>query len=178
LRALAAEADTEALDLADDGCGLAALVAAHDATVSAVRPPAGRESDLVGMTRAALEAARASGRPLYVTGGAAPLKLGDGSGHTVLTAPDFLPEGVRPIAEACQAQDALLEEFPETAWTCLRPAAQLVNAERTGRYALGRDRLVTQADGRSRISYADFAVAMLDLVDLRPAPRQRLTVGW
>ena len=48
---------------------------------------------------------------------------------------------------------------------------------RTGRYALGRDALVTDDQGNSSISYADFAVALLDLAELQPRPGARLTVG-
>ncbi|WP_330628273.1 MULTISPECIES: NAD(P)H-binding protein [Thioclava] len=157
---------------------LAALVAAHDATLSALRPAEGSEAALVPMTRTVLQAAQAADRRAYITGGAASLLLADDSGHTVLSAPDFLPEAVRPIATACAAQDRLLDTYPQADWICLRPAALLLEAARTGRYALGRDRLVTRSDGRSAISYADFAVAMLDLVELAPRPRQKLTVGW
>ncbi|MFV0473120.1 MAG: NAD(P)-dependent oxidoreductase [Pikeienuella sp.] len=166
------------LDVLRDTDRLDALIAGHDVTLSALRPAEGDEDALVAMTGAVLTAARRAARRAYVTGGAGPLFLADESGHTVLTAPGFLPDNVRPIAEACGRQDALLDEFADTDWICLRPAALLINEKRTGRYALGRDRLVTQADGTSRISHADFAVAMLDLVELAPRPRQRLTVGW
>lgn len=166
------------LDVLEDKDRLETLVERHDATLSAVRPIAGDEEALVTMTRTVLEAARTTGRRVYVTGGAGPLLLADGSGHTVLSAPDFLPASIRPIAQACARQDTLLDAFDDVDWVCLRPAALLLKEERTGRYALGRDALVVQADGVARISYADFAVAMLDLVELAPRPRQRLTVGW
>lgn len=166
------------LDVAQEADRLQQLVAHHDAVLSALRPPSGTDHLLVPLTRAVLEAATITGRPVYVTGGAAPLLLADGSGHTVLTAPTFLPDSIRSIADACAAQDRILDDFARTGWLCLRPAAMLLQGPRTGRYALGRDTLVTQEDGISRISYADFAVAMLDLAELAPAPRQRLTVGW
>ncbi len=168
----------ETLDVFNDREKLGRLVQANAAIVSALRPPEGQEDKLVSMTRAVLMASRAENKPVYVTGGAAPLKIGDGTNHTVLTAPGFLPGSVRPIAEACAAQDTLLNAFPDADWICLRPSAMLLNSDRTGRYALGRNTLVKQSNGQSQISYADFAVAMLDLIELQPAPRQRLTVGW
>jgi len=168
----------ETLDVSEDRRKLGRLVQEHDAVVSALRPVSGHEEKLVSMTQAVLTAASAGDTTVYITGGAGPLKIGDGTDHTVLTAPGFLPESVRPIAEASAAQDVLLNEFPHVNWICLRPAAMLINEARTGRYALGRDALVKQGDGQSQISYADFAVAMLDLIELKPAPRQRLTVGW
>jgi putative NADH-flavin reductase len=168
----------ETLDVSEDQQKLERLVLEHDAIVSALRPIAGQERRLVDMTQTVLTAVGASEKAVYVTGGAGPLKIGDGTGHTVLTAPGFLPESVRPIAKASAAQDTLLNEFLEVNWICLRPAAMLTNEARSGRYALGRDTLVKQDDGQSKISYSDFAVAMLDLIELKPAPRQRFTVGW
>lgn len=166
------------LDILRDADRLNALIAEHDVALSALRPAEGHENALVTMTEAALTAAHRAAKRAYITGGAGPLLLADGSGHTVLSAPGFLPDTVRPIAEACGQQDALLDKFADTDWICLRPAALLTDGKRTGRYALGRDALVVQPDGTSQISYADFAVAMLDLVELAPKPRQRLTVGW
>lgn len=166
------------LDLLDQPEAAVDLARGHDILISALRPTEGREADLVPLTRAVLEAARANGIPALITGGAALLKLADGSGHTVLSAPGFLPPVVRPIAEACAAQDALLEEDTETCWTCLRPPAMLLEAERRGQYALGTDTLVTDSEGQSQISYADFAVAMMDLAEAPHSARRRLTAGW
>lgn len=168
----------ERLDVLADASKLAMLMSQHDVTLSALRPADGQEPLLVNMTASALEAARSTGQPIYVTGGASPLRIAEDSELTVLTAPSFLPDAVKPIATACAKQDALLGDFPDVAWTCLRPPAQLLQGQRTGRYALGRDVLVFNAERRSEISFADFAVAMLDLIELKPAIHQRLTVGW
>lgn len=113
-----------------------------------------------------------------VTGGAATLKLPDGSGHTVLTAPGFLPDTVRSIAEACAAQQALLDSLPGMRWSHLLPPAMLIDGPRTGAYVRGTDTLVADAQGISQISYADFAVAMIDLVENPDATPLRATVGW
>lgn len=168
----------EALDVSANQQKLERFVRGHDVVVSALRPVAGQEGKLVDLTKAVLLAAGADDKTVYITGGAGPLRIDDEADDTVLTAPGFLPEAVRPVAEASAAQDDLLNEFPEVNWICLRPAAMLKHEVRTGRYALGRDALVKQPDGQSQISYADFAVAMLDLIELKPAPRQRLSVGW
>ncbi len=166
------------LDLLNQPDAAINLAAGHDVLISALRPSEGREADLVPLTGAVLDAARAHGIPALITGGAALLKLADGSGHTVLSAPGFLPAEVRPIAEACAAQDALLEKEREAYWTCLRPPAMLLESERRGHYELGTDTLVTDAEGHSQISYADFAVAMVDLAEAPQSPRRRLTAGW
>ena len=178
LSSLDARIRTEALDVSTELEKLEQLMQDHDVVVSALRPIAGEEAKLVSMTNTVLVAARKTGKPVFITGGAGPLKIGDGTEHTVLTAPGFLPEQVHPIALASVAQNTLLDDFPDVNWVVLRPAAMLLKEDRTGRYAFGRDFLVKQADGQSRISYADFAVAIVDLIELQPAPRQRLTVGW
>ena len=178
LDALPGEMRREVGDLLIDTDIARRLMTGHDAAIGALRPSVGSEFDLVGLTRALLTGAAETALPVFVTGGAATLKLADASGHTVLTAPGFLPDTVRPIAEACAAQDALLETEKNAAWTCLRPPAMLLQGPRTGNYARGTDTLVTDADGNSQISYADFAVAMLDLAETQDAHHERLTVGW
>lgn len=168
----------QSLDVLENPDLVAAAMAEHDLAISALRPTPGQEGLLAGMTKVLLDSARTSGTPLYVTGGAAMLKLADGSGHTVLSAPDFLPDPVRPIAEACAMQDALFDLYDDVAWTCLRPPAMLFDGEKTRHYMRGTDTLVTDHDGVARISYADFAVAMIDLAEAGDTARQRLTVGY
>ncbi|MEV4234456.1 hypothetical protein ACIBJI_05440 [Nocardia sp. NPDC050408] len=61
-------------------------------------------------------------------------------------------------------------------WTYSSPPAELVPGRRIGTYRLGLDELLTNADGVSAISMADFAVALLDAAEW-PAHRQiRFTV--
>ncbi|MEX0303362.1 MAG: NAD(P)-dependent oxidoreductase [Leisingera sp.] len=150
----------------------------HDLVISTLRPPAGRESDLIPLTRTAVHAARSAGVPVLVTGGAALLKLPDGSGHTVLSAPGFLPESARLIAEACAAQDAMLEQETGVQWTCLRPPALLTEGPLTGRYQFGTETLLTDAAGVSQISFSDFGAALLDLAENPRGSSRRLTVAW
>ncbi|MCB4454772.1 NAD(P)-dependent oxidoreductase [Leisingera sp. McT4-56] len=176
LGAISANVTPLPLDLLQQPDAAADAAMGHDLVISALRPPAGREEDLVPLTRTALSAARQAGIPVLVTGGAATLKLADGSGHTVLSAPGFLPGSVRPIAEACAAQDALLEAETEAQWTCLRPPAMLSEGPLTGSYRFGTDTLVTDDEGNSQISFADFGAALLDLAE-SPRGGQKLTVA-
>lgn len=177
LGAISANVTPLPLDLLQQPDAAADAARGHDLVISALRPPAGREEDLVPLTRTALSAARQAGIPVLVTGGAATLKLADGSGHTVLSAPGFLPDSVRPIAVACAAQDALLEAETEAQWTCLRPPAMLSEGPQTSSYRFGTDTLVTDAEGNSQISFADFGAALLDLAE-SPRGGQKLTVAW
>ncbi len=167
-----------ALDLLKDPDAAAEAAKGHHWVISALRPPAGHETDLVPLTRTALAAARRAALPALITGGAATLKLADGSGHTVLSAPGFLPDSVRPIAEACAEQDALLDTETEAQWTCLRPPAMLAAGPQTGSYRFGTDTLVTDAAGNSQISFADFGAALLDLAEASRGSQRKLTVAW
>ena len=52
------------------------------------------------------------------------------------------------------------------------------SGQRTGRFRLGGDRLLTGADDQSRISVQDYAVATIDQLERPAHVRQRFTVGY
>lgn len=54
----------------------------------------------------------------------------------------------------------------------------IFGGERTGKFRLGRDELLRDAEGQSRISMEDFAAAMLDELERPQHIRQRFTVGY
>ena len=60
----------------------------------------------------------------------------------------------------------------------LSPSALFAAGERTGKFRLGGDSLLTGADGKSWISYEDFAVALLDEIETPAHVRGRFTVGY
>ncbi|TQV83625.1 NAD(P)-dependent oxidoreductase [Denitrobaculum tricleocarpae] len=156
---------------------LADVIAGHDLVISAVRPPDGQEDLLVALTRAVLGAAAEAGVRVLLVGGAASLMLPDHSGYTVLTAPDFLPEAVVPIARACQAQYEVCLTEAQADWSYLSPPAMLTPGARTGRYRLGSDVLLCDAQGKAAISMEDFAVALLDEAETPRHKRVRFTVA-
>jgi uncharacterized protein len=63
-------------------------------------------------------------------------------------------------------------------WTYLSPALVTVPGERTGRFRLGGNQILTDADGRSRISSEDYAVALIDEVEIPRHVQRRFTVGY
>jgi hypothetical protein len=62
-------------------------------------------------------------------------------------------------------------------WTFLSPSAMFIPGERTGRFRLGKDELLTGENGSS-ISFEDYAVAMVDEIENPRHIRQRFTVGY
>ena len=152
-----------------DQAGLARLMAGHDAAISSVHFLA---SDPAKLIAAAKESK--VGRYLVV-GGAGSLEVAPGV--RLVTTPGF-PVAYKAEAEKGAAFLDLLRAEKELKWTFLSPSALFVAGERTGKFRLGTDQLLTAADGKSSISFEDFAVALADEIE-RPAHiRQRFTVGY
>lgn len=76
-------------------------------------------------------------------------------------------------------QDALdVLRLSNRRWTYFSPAKEIFPGRRTGRFRLGDDQLVVDADGRSRISMEDAAVALVDEVELPRYVQRRFTIGY
>ncbi|MFJ3075669.1 NAD(P)-dependent oxidoreductase [Pseudomonas sp. NPDC087029] len=118
---------------------------------------------------------RAGVKRLLVVGGAGSLLLP--SGHRVIDSPDF-PEAYKAEASAGARFLEQLRQEQNLDWTFLSPSAEFVEGERTGHYTLGKDHLLIGADGKSWISFADYAIAMIDELEKPAHSRQRFTVGY
>jgi putative NADH-flavin reductase len=152
-----------------DQAGVTRLVTGHDAMVSSVHFLA---SDPARLIAAANESK--VGRYLVV-GGAGSLDVAPGI--RLVTTPDF-PAAYKAEAAAGAAFLDLLRAQQDLNWTFLSPSALFVAGQRTGQFRLGTDRLLTDAEGKSWISFEDFAVALADEIE-RPAHiRRRFTVGY
>ncbi|WP_369989980.1 NAD(P)-dependent oxidoreductase [Pseudomonas xanthosomatis] len=158
----------KALD-AKDSAALQAAVAGVDAVLSAAHFSTLAPQAIIEPVK------RAGVKRLLVVGGAGSLLLP--SGHRVIDSPDF-PEAYKAEASAgVKFLDALRQE-PTLDWTFLSPSAEFVEGERSGRYTLGKDHLLIGADGKSWITFADYAIAMLDELEKPAHSRARFTVGY
>lgn len=63
-------------------------------------------------------------------------------------------------------------------WTYFSPAEEIGPGERTGRFRIGGDQPVVDADGRSRISVEDAAIALIDEAELPRFVQRRFTIGY
>ena len=153
----------------NDQAALAALWAGHDAAISSVHFSVSDPVKLIG-------AAKASGVGRYlVVGGAGSLEVAPGV--RLVTTPNFPAQYKAEASKGAEFLDLLRQET-DLNWTFLSPSALFVAGERTGKFRLGSDQLLTAADGKSSISFEDFAVALADEIE-RPAHiRQRFTVGY
>ncbi|HZY61726.1 MAG TPA: NAD(P)-dependent oxidoreductase [Edaphobacter sp.] len=146
-----------------------------DAVVSAYGPPQDDTDQLIAVTQNFIDAVRQAQIPRFIyVGGAASLEVAPGvtlyeSGH--------LPTEWRAIARS--HSDALsLIKRSDINWTCLSPAAFFEPGKRTGKFRLSKDRLVADAQGNSRISMEDYAIALADELERPQHERQRFTVGY
>lgn len=126
--------------------------------------------------RSIIAATRAAGVPrLLVVGGAGSLEVAPGV--QLLDTPEFPPE-YRATAEGARTALALLRDEAELDWSMLSPAAVIAPGQRTGQFRLGGDQLLIDAQGQSRISVEDYAVAMLDELESPVHHRRRFSVAY
>ena len=113
---------------------------------------------------------------LLVVGGAGSLYLNPEHSLTVAQGPDF-PEAFKPLALAMGAALTELRKRDDVRWTYISPACDFqAEGERTGEYILSGEELTVNERGESIISYADFAVAMLDEIESGNHVGQRISV--
>ena len=116
----------------------------------------------------------------------APRIIHQGGGASLLTDDGTryydLPEYPREFRPHAIGQIRALEAYRVTegvTWTYLSPPPVCFSpGERTGRYRTGLDHPVVGDDGESRISYEDFAVAVIDEIEHPRHLNRRFTVGY
>jgi uncharacterized protein len=151
-----------------DKTGLTTLLKGHDTVISAVHFSASDAQTLI-------EAVRASGARRYlVVGGAGSLEVAPGK--RLVDQPDF-PAAYKPEALKGAEFLDLLKSEKQLDWTFLSPSALFVAGERSGKFRLGKDALLANEKGSS-ISFADYAIAMVDEIEKPAHSRQRFTVGY
>jgi putative NADH-flavin reductase len=98
-------------------------------------------------------------------------------GQRLFDSPTFPEVAKREAGAGIVFLDALRAE-PELDWTFLSPSAFFDGDQRTGTFRLGLDDLLVGADGQSKISFPDFAIAMADEIETPKHRRRRFTVGY
>ncbi|MGW2250840.1 NAD(P)-dependent oxidoreductase [Kitasatospora sp. NPDC001660] len=156
---------------------VARLAAGQDLVITATRPAPGSEGELAVATQGLLAGLAGTAVRLLAVGGAGSLTVPGTDGTILVDTPDF-PAAIRPIALACNEQLDLYRADDQVDWTYLSPAALLEPGTRTGRFRLGRDELLVDADGNSAISMEDLAVALLDEAETPTHRRTRFTAAY
>ncbi|HLW89716.1 MAG TPA: NAD(P)-dependent oxidoreductase [Roseiarcus sp.] len=154
-------------DVADEK-ELIDLLKGHDAAITAVRFSQSDPKKLIA-------AVKASGVPRYlVVGGAGSLEVAPS--RKLIDTPEF-PAMYKAEAQAGGDFLDLLRQEKALVWTFLSPSAVIAPGERTGKFRLGDDQLLTHDKG-SNISAEDYAIALVDELEKPAHSRRRFTVGY
>jgi putative NADH-flavin reductase len=161
---------------ATDPAAVADAVAGADAAVVAVSARAGDFSGL-DLNRAVVAGLRKAGvRRLIVVGGAGSLEVAPG--QRLVDTPDFSPEWKPEALEHAEVLDTFYRKIDDLDWTYVSPAAYIHPGERTGKYRLGGEQLLTDESGKSEVSAEDYAIAIADLLESGEHARERVTAAW
>jgi uncharacterized protein len=162
-------------DLLDAG-SVGAAVRGHDVVASAYAPPQDHLVTLTDATKALVEGVRAAGlKRLVVVGGAGSLEVAPGQ-QLVDTA--GFPDAYKAIALAHRDVFEYYRTITDLDWTFFAPAALIAPGERTGTFRTGANTLIADAEGNSRISAEDYAVAFVDELEQGRFVRQIATVAY
>lgn len=113
---------------------------------------------------------------LLIVGGAGSLYLDPPHTTRLMDSPDF-PKEFSPLASAMAEALDELRNCRNVKWTYISPAADFrADGPRTGVYVLGGEELKTNAAGQSIISYADYAVAVVDEAEKGAHLRRQISV--
>ena len=160
--------DTKVVD-ANDTAALAAALKGHDAVVSSA-PFA------PGLSPSIIAAVKQSGVKRYImVGGAGSLEVAPGK---MLKDTMTLSEPVKKILDEAAENLKRLRNETTLDWTFFSPAAEIGPGARTGKFRLGGDQLVTDAAGKSRISYDDYAIALVDELEKPSHVQKRFTIAY
>lgn len=152
-----------------DSEALIAAITGHDVVISAAHFASVPADKVIAPVKAA------GVKRLLVVGGAGSLLLPDDS--RVIDNDGFPEEYLAEASAGALFLDVLRKE-QDLDWTFLSPSAEFVEAERTGQFRIGKDYLLFDNTGRSWISFADYAIALLDEVERPQFSRTRFTVGY
>ncbi|MDQ6597136.1 NAD(P)-dependent oxidoreductase [Bacillus salipaludis] len=147
-----------------------------DVLVNAFGAPLGEEQAHVDAGHSLIEALKGTNTRAIIVGGAGSLYVDENKTVKVMDTPDF-PDIFFPTAKG---QGRNLQELQETStitWTFISPSAVFdAEGKRTGSYQSGKDHLLVNSKGESYISYADYAIAVLDESENPQHINERFTV--
>lgn len=182
--------DEATLDEVSDGASTAAgdatnpgevarLTANHDVVISATGPSAGETNELAEVARGLLKGLAGTEARLIVVGGAGPLQVPGGGGTLAIDDPAFVSESAKGVAQACIEQlDVFRTSDTSVDWAYLSPSADMQPGDRTGSFRTGTDELIVDANGSSRISMEDLAVALINEAENPQHHQTQFTVGY
>ena len=150
---------------------------AFDVVISTYRAPDGEEHLYVEAGRVLVEALKDTlNTKLIVVGGTGSLFVDEEKTTRLMDTPDF-PDFVLPTAVNAGKQLEELQKTDSITWTYISPAGFFdPEGKRTGSYKVGKDHVILNSKGESYISYADYAIAVVDEIEKPQHVNERFTV--
>src|ERR1700761_4593934 len=112
---------------------------------------------------------------LIIVGGAGSLEVSPGM--QLVDTPNF-PTEYKSVALAHRDALKLYQNEKELDWTYVSPSAETAPGERTGKFRIGSNQLLLDAEGKSFITMDDLAVAIVDEIENPLHIREQMTVGY
>ena len=164
-----------AADLFDTAAS-AAQIKGFDVIASAYAPPRDQPSKVVEATRALVALAHAAGvKRLVAVGGAGSLEVAPGK---QLVDTEGFPDAYKPVALAHREARSFYRTVTDVDWTFFAPAALIAPGTKTGAFRTGADTLIVDANGDSKISAEDYAVAFVDEIEAGRFVHRIATVAY
>jgi len=163
---------------------LADILKGHDVVISSFNPARGVAGphvyDLfVQGHKAILAAANKSAVKRFLgVGGAASLKTPEGI--ELLDSPRFPAayEPFKPGIRGTRELYYLLKQEPSLDWVFIAPSVVIAPGERTGKFRIGKDHVLYDDKGESKISLEDYAMALVDEMEHPAHHNERITVAY
>lgn len=157
---------------------VAQAAAGHDAIVNTVGPRFGQD-DLAALSAIANAIVTAAGQSrvarIVIVGGAGTLEVAPG---VRLVDTEQMPAEYKPMAQAHADAFDIYRAAGDLEWTYLTPPPEFMPGDRTGTYRAEGDSYLAGEDGRSRLSYADMAVAVADTIEQGTHKGARVAVAY
>jgi putative NADH-flavin reductase len=169
-----------------DTQSVASLVAGQDVVIISVRGVVGKSKNpndaipriaVENVVKALRDMDEAAPRLMHV-GGSGSLLVKPGVVYADTLPMIFVPRALQTEIKGQVLALEYLRTVSDVDWTYATPAKNFTNGKRTGVFRIGGDQLIESASGKSRISRADFAVALIDEVENAQFIRQRFSVVY
>lgn len=155
---------------------LAAKLKGHDIVISAFSPGFEKPFLLVDASSSIIKAVKkAAVDHLISVGGAGSLEVAPG---VQLMNTSHFPAAWKNIAQAHADALKVYQAEKDLKWTNFSPAALIEPGMRTGKFRLGENQLIADAQGNSKISMEDYAIAMMDEAENPKHIKKRFTIGY
>ncbi len=169
-----------------DADSITNLVAGMDVVIISVRGILGKEKRPEdALQRVAIEKVvevlrdkdEGAVRVIHV-GGAGTLEVEPGVLYADKIPKLFVPKNLEAEIQGQVLALEYLRTVSDVDWSYATPAKNFTNGKRTGEFRIGGDAVLEDKRGRSRISRADFAVALIDEAEKREHIQQRFSVAY